>query len=58
MDDSQDFVLNERSQKCIIVILYLYEVREQAKSMECDKSTANSHILGRIDWAEGRTSMN
>ena len=27
--------------------------------MECDKSTANSHILGsRIDWTEGRTSMN
>ena len=60
MDDSQDLVLSERkqTQKVYSLLFYLYEVREQAKLMECDRSTTNSHLLGRgIDWAEERASM-
>lgn len=60
MDDSQDLVLSERkqTQKVYSLLFYLYEVKEQAKLMECDRSATNSHLLGRgIDWAEERASV-
>lgn len=55
MDESQNLMPNKRSktQKLYSSLFYFYEAKEQAKSMESDRSLTSSCLLGRkIDWEE------